>query len=87
LKLFDGAVRNGDHLFFTLSEGMIEVKRRRTMGRGSGRPLKIRNSKSEIRIIGRARRAIFLGAFIAPTLFEFLISNFEFNHCFDGGMR
>jgi hypothetical protein len=28
LKLFDGAVRNGDHECFTLSEGMIEVKRR-----------------------------------------------------------
>ncbi len=34
LKLFDCAVRNGDHECFTLSEGMIEVKRGR----------KIRNS-------------------------------------------
>ena len=38
LKLFDGAIRNGDHLLFTLSEGMIEVKRRRTTPQATGLP-------------------------------------------------
>jgi hypothetical protein len=66
LKLFDCAVRNGDHECFTLSEGMIEVKR------GVG----IRNSKFEIRILRRLKRLLIAFPF---HFFEFRISNFEFN--------